>query len=103
MIQPTDQISTEKRSGTEIHDNNPDITGQRSTTTCHVVMHPVQHDLRRTVPASSHVAGHLIVSVPGQTKVQNLGGGGGGGGTEDGFLIFWVVGENEKRGGLALG
>lgn len=30
IIHPTDQISTEKRSGTEIHDNNPDIWVKRS-------------------------------------------------------------------------
>lgn len=36
-------------------------------------MHPVQHDLWCTVPACGHVAGHLIISVPRQTKVQNLG------------------------------
>lgn len=36
-------------------------------------MHPVQHDLWGAVPARGHVAGHLIVSVPRQTKVQNLG------------------------------
>lgn len=40
--------------------------------TCHVVMHPVQHDLWGTVPAGRHVAGHLIVGVSCQTKVQNL-------------------------------
>lgn len=36
-------------------------------------MHPVQHDLWGTVPAGGHVAGHLIISVSRQTKVQNLG------------------------------
>lgn len=40
--------------------------------TCHVVMHPVQHDLGRSVPASGHVAGHLVISVPRQAKVQDL-------------------------------
>lgn len=75
IIHPTDQISTAKRSRTEIHDDYPDTWVKRSrwaSTTCHVVMHPVQHDLRRTVPASGHVAGHLIIGVPCQTKVQNL-------------------------------
>lgn len=40
--------------------------------TCHVVMHPVQHDLGRSVPASGNVAGHLVVGVPCQAKVQDL-------------------------------
>lgn len=40
--------------------------------TCHVVMHPVQHDFGRSVPASGNVAGHLVVSVPRQAKVQDL-------------------------------
>lgn len=40
--------------------------------TCHVVMHPVQHDLWGTIPAGGHVARHLIVSVSRQTEVQNL-------------------------------
>lgn len=35
-------------------------------------MHPVQHDLRGSVPASGHVAGHLVVGVPRQAKVQDL-------------------------------
>lgn len=35
-------------------------------------MHPVQHDLGGAVPAGGHVAGHLIISVPRQAKVQNL-------------------------------
>lgn len=43
------------------------------SSTRHVVMHPVQHDLWGAVPAGGHVAGHLIVSVPRQTKIQNLG------------------------------
>lgn len=42
------------------------------SSTCHVVMHPVQHDLWGTIPASGYIAGHLIISVPRQTKVQNL-------------------------------
>lgn len=40
--------------------------------TCHVIMHPVQHDFGRSVPASGNVAGHLIVSVPRQAEVQDL-------------------------------
>ena len=35
-------------------------------------MHPVQHDLGGAVPAGGHVAGHLIISVPRQAKVQDL-------------------------------
>lgn len=44
--------------------------------TCHVVVHPVEHDLRRSVPPGGHVASHFIICVPRQTKVQDLRGGG---------------------------
>lgn len=40
--------------------------------TCHVVMHPVEHNLRGTVPPGGYVARHLVVCVPRQTKVQDL-------------------------------
>lgn len=30
-----------------------------------VVVHPVEHDLRCTVPARGHVAGHLLISLAG--------------------------------------
>ena len=40
--------------------------------TCLVVSHPVEHDLRRPVPPRGHVAGHLIIRLSCQTKVQNL-------------------------------
>lgn len=40
--------------------------------TCLVVMHPVQHDLRSPVPPGSHIAGHLIIRVSGQAKIQDL-------------------------------
>lgn len=40
--------------------------------TCLVVVHPVEHDLRSPVPPGGHVAGHLIVRVPGQPEIQDL-------------------------------
>lgn len=40
--------------------------------TCHVVVHPVEHDLRGSVPPGGYVACHLVVRVPCQTKVQDL-------------------------------
>lgn len=81
IIHPTDQISTEKeKRGRDQRQLAWHFMGKgqrcvsvSTSTTCHVVMHPVQHDLRCTVPASGHVAGHLVISVPCQTKVQNLG------------------------------
>lgn len=86
IIHPTDQISTERhRSRTQTLRftclNNSSVMmyrcrkspGEIKEATCHVVMHPVQHDLWGTVPAGGHIAGHLIISVPRQTKVQNLG------------------------------
>lgn len=40
--------------------------------TCHVVVHPVEHDLWGSVPPGGYVACHFIIGVPGQTKVQDL-------------------------------
>lgn len=40
--------------------------------TGHVVVHPIEHDLWGSVPPRGHVAGHLVVRVPRQTKVQDL-------------------------------
>ena len=40
--------------------------------TCLRVVHPVQYDLRSSVPARHHVAGHLRVRLPRQAEVQNL-------------------------------
>lgn len=40
--------------------------------TCLVVVHPVQHDLRSSVPPGGHVPGHLIIRVPGQPEIQDL-------------------------------
>ena len=36
------------------------------------VMHPVEHDLWRTIPPCSHIAGHFVLCVSRQTKVQYL-------------------------------
>lgn len=66
------------------------------STTCHVVVHPVQHDLRCTVPTSGHVSGHLVVSVPCQAKVQNLGTLGGAE-LKAKYYIFLLDAVNEKR------
>lgn len=41
--------------------------------TCLVVVHPVQHDLGRPVPAGRHIPCHLVVRVPRQPEVQDLG------------------------------
>lgn len=40
--------------------------------TCHVVVHPVEHDFWGSVPPGGYIARHLIVRVPGQTEVQDL-------------------------------
>ena len=40
--------------------------------TSHVVVHPVEHDLWGSVPPCGHIAGHLVICVPRQTKVQDL-------------------------------
>lgn len=40
--------------------------------TCHVVVHPVEHDLRRAIPSRGHIARHLIVRMSRQAKVQDL-------------------------------
>ena len=34
-------------------------------------MHPVEHDLRRPVPPRRHVARHLVLRGPGETKVED--------------------------------
>lgn len=79
IIQPTDQISTEThKQDTSVRimthickKSRGKVFAKQSTR--HVVMHPVQHDLRGAVPASGHVAGHLVIRVPRQAEVQNLG------------------------------
>ncbi len=43
-----------------------------SRVTCHVVMHPVKHDLWSTVPPCGHIPRHLIICVSSQTKVKDL-------------------------------
>lgn len=101
LVQGKDTVGSRKQSSSSeefshdaadwpnIHWNTEKQTNMRSTLACrsrgstskrpsnestrHVVVHPVQHDLRGTVPARGHVAGHLVVGVPRQTKVQNLG------------------------------
>lgn len=35
-------------------------------------MHPVQHDLRSSVPPSGHVACHFIICVSSQSEIQDL-------------------------------
>lgn len=45
----------------------------RKLKTCHIIMHPVEHDLRCTVPSRGHIARHLIIRMSRQAKVQNLG------------------------------
>lgn len=40
--------------------------------TCLVVVHPVEHYLRRAVPACGHVARHLLIGLARQTEVQDL-------------------------------
>lgn len=40
--------------------------------TCHVVVHPVEHDLWGSVPPCGDVASHFVIGVPCQTKVQDL-------------------------------
>lgn len=37
-----------------------------------VVVHPVEHDLRRPVPPGRHVTGHFVLRRSGQTKVENF-------------------------------
>lgn len=82
-MHPTDQMSTapgREKSATQQFfkpQRSPAISAKEvvfvfSPLTCHVVMHPVQHDLRGSVPAGGHVAGHLVVGVPRQAKVQDL-------------------------------
>lgn len=44
----------------------------RKPETCHVVVHPVEHDLRRTIPSRGNIARHLIVCMSRQAKVQDL-------------------------------
>lgn len=41
--------------------------------TCHVVVHPVEHDLRGSVPPRGYISRHFIICVPRQTEVQDLG------------------------------
>lgn len=80
IIHPTDQISTEtqKVRTQTLYPEHSSIYRRIAEgsffmpSTCHVVMHPVQHDLWGSVPAGRHIAGHLIVGVSCQTKVQNL-------------------------------
>lgn len=40
--------------------------------TCHVVVHPVEHDLWGSVPPGGYIARHFIICVPCQTKIQDL-------------------------------
>lgn len=35
-------------------------------------MHPIEHDLGCTVPTCRHIAGHLVIALARETKVQNL-------------------------------
>lgn len=44
----------------------------RVGSTCLVVMHPVEHNLRRPVPACGHISGHLLIRLACQPKVQDL-------------------------------
>ena len=40
--------------------------------TCLVVPHPVEHDLRRSIPPSSHITRHFIHGLSCKPKVKNL-------------------------------
>lgn len=33
-------------------------------------MHPIEHNLRGAIPASGHIAGHLIVPLTGQPEID---------------------------------
>lgn len=43
-----------------------------ASSTCLVVMHPVQHDLRSPVPPSGYIACHFIICMSSQSKIQDL-------------------------------
>ena len=47
-------------------------TGRGQYPTLLPIVHPVEHDLWSPPVAGGHVAGHLIVSGPGQAEVQDL-------------------------------
>lgn len=77
MMQPADQISTGKEgplwdgsalfllsSHTRYWDEGK-VTGL-------CVVHPVEDDLRRSVPAGHNVTGHLRVRLPRQAEIQDL-------------------------------
>ena len=44
--------------------HGPDVDGQ-------VVVHPVQHDLRRPVPPRRHVPSHLVLGRAGEAEVED--------------------------------
>lgn len=83
-MQPTDQMSTVLFSEQKVQlseqvtfvyikytDRNiwvePSCEG-----TCHVVVHPIQHDLWSSVPPCGDITGHFIICVPCQTEIQDL-------------------------------
>lgn len=68
-----------------------------------VVVHPVEHDLGRSVPARGHVSRHLVVRLPGQAEVKDLdqGWGGGGGVSDRVALKQGGMGEGRWEGGRA--
>lgn len=80
MMHPADQISTETQSSLFLFWSFQVVKlllvlysgPQRGTSTGLRVVHPVEDDLGRSVPARHHVARHLSVGLPGQAEIQNL-------------------------------
>lgn len=84
MMQPTDQMST------KMYNNSTTICDKISVSyeikeirylsifsnslsillTCLIIMHPIKHNFRCSIPPSGNIAGHLILGGPSQTKIQ---------------------------------
>ena len=77
-MQPADQMSTATESkasalSSESESRKTSLSVKRvNRFTGLRVVHPVEDDLGRPVPARHDVAGHLCVRLPRQAKIQNL-------------------------------
>lgn len=75
MMQPADQISTGKEGplwdGSFLLSSHACYWDEGKVTGLCVV-HPVEDDLWRSVPAGHNIAGHLCVRLPRQAEIQDL-------------------------------
>ena len=72
MLPPIPTTSASENPKYAQHADQEGAKKTNKSSTCLVVMHPVQHDLRSPVPPSGHIACHFIICMSSQSEIQDL-------------------------------